>query len=92
MAFAIVSMSAVNLGVVMRREREAPWSTPIFPWFGWIILGFMALAVGATLLLLGDDPTRYDLASAPESGRRGGLAFTLGRSRTLPTVLVVGRF
>jgi Ca2+-transporting ATPase len=41
MAFAIVSLSAVNLGVVMRREREAPWSTPLFPYFGWIIAGWV---------------------------------------------------
>jgi P-type Ca2+ transporter type 2C len=31
----------VNLGVVMRREREAPWSSPVFPYFGWIILGWV---------------------------------------------------
>lgn len=41
MAFAIVSLSAVNVGLVMRREREAPWSSPVFPYFGWIILGWV---------------------------------------------------
>jgi P-type Ca2+ transporter type 2C len=40
MAFAIVSLSAVNVGLVMRREREAPWSSPVFPFLGWIILGW----------------------------------------------------
>jgi Ca2+-transporting ATPase len=40
MAFAVVSFSAVNLGVVMRREREAPWSSPLFPYFGWILAGW----------------------------------------------------
>ncbi len=40
MAFAIVSLSAVNIGLVMRRERQAPWSTPVFPYLGWIILGW----------------------------------------------------
>jgi Ca2+-transporting ATPase len=40
MAFAVVAFTAVNLGVVMRREREAPWSSPLFPYFGWIILGW----------------------------------------------------
>ena len=40
MAFAIVAFSAVNLGVVMRREREAPWSSPLFPYFGWLIAGW----------------------------------------------------
>ena len=41
MAFAIVALSAVNLGLVMRREREAPWSSPVFPYLGWIILGWV---------------------------------------------------
>lgn len=40
MAFAVVAFSAVNLGVVMRRERQAPWSRPIFPYFGWLIAGW----------------------------------------------------
>jgi Ca2+-transporting ATPase len=40
MAFAVVALTAVNLGVVMRREREAPWSSPMFPYFGWLILGW----------------------------------------------------
>jgi Ca2+-transporting ATPase len=41
MAFAIVSLSAVNIGLVMRRERQAPWSSPVFPYLGWIILGWV---------------------------------------------------
>jgi Ca2+-transporting ATPase len=41
MAFAVVALSAVNLGVVMRREREAAWSSPIFPYMGCIILGWV---------------------------------------------------
>ncbi|HEX3206138.1 MAG TPA: HAD-IC family P-type ATPase, partial [Propionibacteriaceae bacterium] len=40
MAFAIVALSAVNLGLVMRREREPWWSAPIFPYLGWIIAGW----------------------------------------------------
>ena len=40
MAFAIISFSAVNLGLVMRREREPAWSRPVFPYLGWIILGW----------------------------------------------------
>ena len=40
MAFAVVALSAVNNGLVMRREREPWWSTPIFPYLGWIILGW----------------------------------------------------
>src|SRR5262249_27246524 len=41
MAFAVVALSAVNLGVVLRREREPAWSSPIFPYMGWIILGWI---------------------------------------------------
>jgi Ca2+-transporting ATPase len=41
MAFAIVSLSAVNIGLVMRRERQAPWAPPVFPYLGWIILGWV---------------------------------------------------
>src|SRR6516165_4912397 len=40
MTFAIVSLSAVNIGLIMRRERQAPWSSPLFPYLGWIILGW----------------------------------------------------
>ena len=51
MAFAFVSLTAVNLGVVMRREREAPWSSPLFPYFAWIILGWLLTwaAVGLSM-------------------------------------------
>ena len=41
MAFAVVSLAAVNIGVVMRRERRAPWSPPMFPYFGWLIAGWL---------------------------------------------------
>ena len=41
MAFAIVSFSAVNIGLILRREREAPWAPPVFPFLGWIILGWV---------------------------------------------------
>jgi Ca2+-transporting ATPase len=40
MAFAVVAFSAVNLGVVMRREREPAWASPVFPYLGWIIAGW----------------------------------------------------
>jgi Ca2+-transporting ATPase len=40
MAFAVVSFSAVNIGLVMRRERQAPWASPVFPFLGWVILGW----------------------------------------------------
>ena len=41
MAFAIVSLTAVNLGLIMRREREPAWSPPVFPYLGWIIAGWI---------------------------------------------------
>ena len=40
MAFAVVALSAVNMGLVMRREREPVWASPIFPYLGWILLGW----------------------------------------------------
>ncbi len=40
MVFAVVSLSAVNVGLVMRRERQAPWAAPVFPFLGWIMLGW----------------------------------------------------
>jgi P-type Ca2+ transporter type 2C len=52
MAFAIVAFSAVNLGVVMRREREAPWSSPLFPYMGWIILGWILTWAAVELHML----------------------------------------
>ena len=52
MAFAIVSLSAVNIGLVMRREREAPWSTPMFPYLGWIILGWVLTWAAVELNML----------------------------------------
>jgi Ca2+-transporting ATPase len=52
MAFAIVALSAVNLGVVLRREREAPWSSPVFPYYGWLILGWILTWAAVELNML----------------------------------------
>jgi hypothetical protein len=49
MAFAVVAFTAVNLGFVMRREREAPWSSPLFPYMGWIIPGWFLTWAGVEL-------------------------------------------
>jgi Ca2+-transporting ATPase len=52
MAFAVVALSAVNMGFVMRRERQVPWSAPLFPYLGWIMLGWaLTLAAVETRLL-----------------------------------------
>jgi Ca2+-transporting ATPase len=52
MAFAIVALSAVNLGVVLRREQEPAWSSPIFPYMGWIIAGWVLTWAGVELKML----------------------------------------
>jgi Ca2+-transporting ATPase len=52
MAFAVVAFSAVNIGVVMRREREMPWSPPVFPYMGWIILGWILTWAAVELHML----------------------------------------
>jgi len=52
MAFAFIAFTAVNLGVVMRREREAPWSSPLFPYMGWIIAGWVLTWAGVELHML----------------------------------------
>ena len=52
MAFAIVALSAVNLGLVMRREREPAWSSPVFPYLGWIILGWLLTWAAVELTML----------------------------------------
>jgi Ca2+-transporting ATPase len=49
MAFAVVALSAVNLGLVMRREREPAWSSPVFPYLGWIMLGWFLTWAGVQL-------------------------------------------
>jgi Ca2+-transporting ATPase len=52
MAFAIVAFSAVNLGLVMRRERQPPWASPLFPYLGWIILGWFLTWAAVELPML----------------------------------------
>ena len=52
MAFALVALSAVNLGLVMRREREPAWSSPVFPYLGWIILGWTLTWAAVELTML----------------------------------------
>ena len=52
MAFAVVALSAVNNGLVMRREREPWWSAPVFPYLGWIILGWILTWAAVELNML----------------------------------------
>jgi Ca2+-transporting ATPase len=85
MTFAVVSLSAVNIGLVMRRERQAPWSPPVFPFLGWIILGWVmtwaAVELGMFQRLL--DTTSL-------SG--GQWLVVLGLSLVAPTVVAVDKF
>ena len=52
MAFAVVALSAVNNGLVMRREREPWWSAPMFPYLGWIFLGWILTWAAVELNML----------------------------------------
>ena len=56
MAFGVVAFAAVNIGLVMRRERQPFWTEPLFPYLGWIMLGwgltFAAIEVGMLQRLL----------------------------------------
>src|SRR5262249_56538390 len=47
MAFAIVSFSAVNIGLVVRRERPAPWAPPGVPHPGSILLRWVLTSAAA---------------------------------------------
>jgi hypothetical protein len=53
-------------------------------------VGVAALAAGATLLLTGDDPERYELAGVAERAR-GEARLPRGIAGTLPTVLAGGQ-
>jgi P-type Ca2+ transporter type 2C len=85
MAFAIVSFSAVNIGLVMRRERQAPWSSPVFPFLGWIILGWILTWCAVSLNMLQGllDTTSLD-------GRQWVVVLAL--SLLAPAVVAVDKF
>ena len=85
MAFAIVSFSAVNIGLVMRRERQAPWSSPVFPFLGWIILGWIITWCAVQLNMLQGllDTTSLD-------GRQWVVVLAL--SLLAPAVVAVDKF
>jgi Ca2+-transporting ATPase len=84
MAFAIVALSAVNLGVVMRREREAPWSSPVFPYLGWIILGWFLTWAAVELRML-----QRLLDTTSLTG--GQWAWVLGLSLITPTLVWIDK-
>jgi Ca2+-transporting ATPase len=84
MAFAIVAFSAVNLGVVMRREREAPWSSPLFPYLGWIMLGWALTWAAVELPML-----QRLLDTVSLTG--GQWAWVLGLSLITPTLVWIDK-
>ncbi len=49
MAFAVVALAGVNNGLVMRREREPWWSAPLFPYMGWVMLGWFLTLLAVEL-------------------------------------------
>ena len=85
MAFAVVALSAVNLGVVMRREREAPWSDPIFPYMGWIILGWGLTWAGVELGML-----QRLLDTVSLTAKEWGVVLLL--SLIAPTIVAMDKF
>jgi len=84
MAFALVSLSAVNIGVVMRREREPMWSSPLFPYFGWIMLGWVLTWAAVELNML-----QRLLDTTSLSGGQWGLVIVL--SLITPAVVWVDK-
>jgi Ca2+-transporting ATPase len=80
MAFAFVAFTAVNLGIVMRREREAPWSSPLFPYMGWIILGWVLTWAGVELHM-------FQRLLDTESLTGGQWALVLGLSLITPALV-----
>jgi P-type Ca2+ transporter type 2C len=84
MAFAIISLSAVNIGLVMRREREAPWASPLFPYLGWIILGWFMTWAAVEL-----GPLQRLLDTTSLSGGQWGAVLAL--SLPAPAVVAVDK-
>ncbi len=82
MAFAVVAMSAVNMGLVMRRERQAPWSSPVFPFLGWVMLGWGLTWAAVELAML-----QRLLDTVPLTGAQWALV--LGLSIVAPLVVAV---
>lgn len=85
MAFAVVCFSAVNVGFVMRREREAPWSAPIFPYLGWVSMGWILAWAAVELNML-----QRPLGTVPLTGAQWVLV--LGLSLLAPTIVGVDKF
>ena len=84
MAFGIVSLSAINFGLVMRRERQVPWARPLFPFFAWILLGWAAIWAAIQLGML-----QQLLLTESLTGRQWGIVIAL--SLVAPAVVAVDK-
>lgn len=80
MAFAVVALSSVNMGLVMRREREPVWSSPVFPYLGWILFGWTLTWAAVELGML-----QRLLLSTPLTG--GQWAVCIGLSAIAPLIV-----
>ena len=84
MAFALVSLSAVNLGLAMRREREPSWSTPLFPYLGWIMAGWFLTWAAVELSLM-----QRALDTTSLTGAQWGLV--IGLSLIAPLIVEIDK-
>jgi Ca2+-transporting ATPase len=84
MAFGIVGLSTINFGLVMRRERQVPWARPLFPFFGWILLGWVAMWAAIEL-----GPLQRLLLTESLTGRQWGIVIAL--SLVSPAVVAVDK-
>jgi Ca2+-transporting ATPase len=84
MAFAVVAFGAVNNGLVMRREREPFWSAPVFPFLGWILLGWFLSWAAVELGML-----QRLLSTVSLTG--GEWAVVLGLSLLSPCYIAIDR-
>jgi Ca2+-transporting ATPase len=69
----------------MRRERQAPWSSPVFPFLGWIILGWILTWAAVELGML-----QRLLDTTSLSGREWVVVLAL--SLIAPAVVAVDKF
>jgi Ca2+-transporting ATPase len=75
----------VNMGLVMRRERQVPWSAPLFPYMGWIMLGW-----GLTIAAVETDILQRLLDTVSLTGAQWVLV--IGLSLVSPVFVAVDKF
>jgi hypothetical protein len=75
---------ALNIGLVMRRERQAPWASPVFPYLGCIILGWVLTWAAVEL-----QPLQRLLDTTSLSGGQWGTV--IGLSLIAPAVVGIDK-